>query len=93
MRSKLIFWNDEIQIFEHAYHFIGGKLDGEIASVVLSAASFYDRKTKSFIPVERLADLLGIEAVSPPATPRIENFIAAYKAFREAAKPDAASAN
>ncbi|MEM7058703.1 MAG: thioesterase family protein [Pseudomonadota bacterium] len=88
LRSRLIFWNDEIQIFEHAYHFIGGKLDGETASVVLSAASFYDRKAKTFISAEILADLLGIDPTSPPMTPRIERFISSYKAFRDAARPD-----
>lgn len=87
LESRLIFWNDEIQIFEHAYRFVGGRFDGEFASVVLSAAAFYDRKNKAFIPAERLFTLLGKQAVSPPMTPRIERFIETYKSFREDAKP------
>ena len=83
LESRLIFWNDEIQIFEHAYRAVGGRLDGQIAAVVLSAAAFYDRKAKAFIPAEQLFDLLGVKAISPPMTPRIEQFIKSYKAFRQ----------
>ena len=89
LESRLIFWNDEIQIFEHAYRFVGGRFDGEYASVVLSAAAFYDRTNKAFIAAERLFALLGKEAKSPPMTPRIERFIESYKAFKEDARPEA----
>ncbi|MEL7469701.1 MAG: hypothetical protein AAFN27_14695, partial [Pseudomonadota bacterium] len=61
--------------------------DGQIASVVLSAAAFYDRKEKAFVPAERLFDLLGITPDSPPMTARIERFISSYKAFKDDARP------
>ena len=88
LRTKLIFWNDEIQIFEHAYFFVGGKMDGQPAAVVLSAAAFYDRKARTFIPAERLFNLIGVQAAAPLATPRIERFIDAYKAFRDATQSE-----
>lgn len=87
LESRLIYWDDEIQIFEHAYRMVGGAFDGQIASVVLSAAAFYDRKEKAFVPAERLFDLLGITPDSPPMTARIERFISSYKAFKDDARP------
>lgn len=92
LRTQLIYWNDEIQIFEHAYYFVGGKMGGQQAAVLLVAAGFYDRKAKAFVPAQRQFELIGINPPAPILTPRIERFIAAYKAFREEARPEALAA-
>ncbi|MEO1532617.1 MAG: thioesterase family protein [Pseudomonadota bacterium] len=92
LTSQIIWWDDEIQVFEHAFRPIGGRHDGEIAAVILCVASMYDRRAKRFIPPGEMLETLDWVAESPAITPRIAAFVADYRAFRQESRAQAIAA-
>lgn len=92
LTSQLLYWDDDIQIFEHVFRPVGGRHDGEIAASILCAASFYDRKAKAFVKPDALARASGWANESPPLTPRLKAFIDSYRAAKADARGHAIAA-
>ena len=84
--SQIIYWDSEIQVFEHSYYPIGGRNDGELAATILCVASMYDRKARRFVSPAETLDAIGWSDQSPPITPRISAFLEDYRKFKAEAR-------
>lgn len=88
LTSQIVFWNDDVQIFEHVFRPASGRYAGQVAASILCVAAMYDRKNKAFVPAQQLLDVLGWTDDSPPPTQRVDDFIRSYQAFRATAKAE-----
>ena len=69
-------------IIEQRFVIASGARTGEAAAVALVRAGLYDRRARSFVPVERLLGDLGLDLQSPAMSPEVAAFMAAEGALR-----------
>jgi acyl-CoA thioesterase FadM len=85
LETRIVGWTDTISIVEQTFVIVSGAHRGTVAARALVKAGFYDRRSRSFVPVVKLIQALGVsaeEAVSPPLTPEVEAFLAADRSLR-----------
>jgi len=85
LESRIVTWFDSQVVIEH--RLVSRARDGSLIlnAISLVRAGLYDRKGKSFVPMERLLEELGIQAVAPEATPEIEAFLTSEETLKRAA--------
>eukprot|EP00913_Durusdinium_trenchii_P027013 g25348.t1 len=81
LETRLMFWDETRFVIEHRFLEHG---TGTVAAIALVLAGFYDRKQRAFVSVEKLRDVVGIEAGPPPMTAEVEAFLGAEDALRRA---------
>lgn len=86
IETRIVAWTETFVVMEHRV-LTGGRAGRDIVSAVaLASTGLYDRKTKSFVPVERLFAEIGLAvSPSPEPTPDVAAFLAAEEALRQAA--------
>jgi acyl-CoA thioesterase FadM len=85
LESRIVAWGDAWIVMEQRM-VSRSRNGGEIVNAVaLVRAGLYDRRTKSFVTVERLFDVLGTRADSPEPGPDVVAFLAAEEAMKKAA--------
>jgi acyl-CoA thioesterase FadM len=80
LQTRLLFWDDTRIVIEHR---LSIPRTDTVAAVALVQAGLYDRKRKSFVPVETLMRLAGVVAERPVMTPAVEAFLATDSALRQ----------
>ncbi|GJD93202.1 thioesterase family protein [Methylobacterium iners] len=80
LETRLRFWDERRFVMEHRMLME----DDTVAAVALVQAGLYDRRTRTFIPVAKLLQLVGASAESPPLAPEIEAFLTAEDTLRRA---------
>lgn len=85
LESRIVTWAEGWVVIEH--RLISRSRDGRpiLAAIALVRAGLYDRKAKSFIPVQRMFQEIGIHAEAPEATPEVAAFLAAEEALKMSA--------
>jgi acyl-CoA thioesterase FadM len=83
LETRILAWAEASVVMEQLFIFAVGPRAGEVAARALFKGGLYDRKARTFVPVSRLMEELGVFAESPPATPEIEAFLKADNALRE----------
>jgi len=84
LETKLLAWSDVTVVMEQILRFSSGPRAGQVASRALFKGGLYDRKTKTFLPISRLMQEIGVEVEQPPMTPDVEAFLKADEAIRAA---------
>ena len=77
LETRLISWDKTLVVMEQTFIVDGGTRDGQVAARALFKGGLYDRSTKTFVPVARLMEMIGVSAESPAPTPEIEAFLKA----------------
>jgi acyl-CoA thioesterase FadM len=86
IETRIVAWTDTFVIMEHRVLKVGRAGRDIVSAVALASTGLYDRRAKSFVPVERLFAELGLVAVpSPEPRPDVAAFLAAEEAFKQAA--------
>ena len=85
LETRLLHWDATRVVMEH--RLIAAGTD-TIAAIALVQAGLYDRKRRSFVPVHRLMEAIGVVAHSPQATPEVEAFLSAGDTLRRATASD-----
>jgi acyl-CoA thioesterase FadM len=86
LETRIVAWAETWFVIEHRV--LATARDGSdlLAAIALVRAGLYDRREKSFVPVDRMFAEIGIASMPSPApTPEIEAFIAAEEALKQAA--------
>ena len=89
LETRVRYWADSVIVMEHRFRFTKGNRKGAIAATALMKAGFYDRKEKSFVPVQRIMDELELTAESPRATAEITALLAMEETIRDTDRADA----
>ena len=83
LETHLVAWAEASVVMEQVFIFASGSRQGEVAARALFKGGLYDRRARTFVPVTRLMEELGVFAESPPPGPDIEAFLKADNALRE----------
>ena len=82
IETRLVCWHEASVVMEQRFLFAGGARDGELAASALFLGGLYDRKARTFVPVRRLMEEVGVTAESPEPGPDVVAFLAAHDALR-----------
>ena len=86
IETRIVAWTETFVVMEHRVLTIGKGGRDILSAIALARTGLYDRKTKSFVPVERLFAEIGLAAMqSPDPSPDVAAFLAAEDALRQAA--------
>ena len=86
IETRIVAWDETFIVMEHRVLTTGKGGRESLSAIALARTGLYDRKTRSFVPVERLFAEIRLTAVaSPEPTPEIAAFLAAEEALRQAA--------
>ena len=85
LESRILTWLEGHVVIEH--RLLSRARDGSqiLNAIALVRAGLYNRKAKSFVPMERLFSEIGIEAAAPEAAPEVEAFLTAEETLKRAA--------
>lgn len=85
IETRLATWAETYLVVEQ--RIVSRSRTGEpvVNAVALVRVGLYDRKTRSFVAVERMMQEVGVALVSPEPTPEVEAFLAAEAALKQAA--------
>jgi acyl-CoA thioesterase FadM len=86
LETRIVAWAETWFVVEH--RLVTAARDGSdiLSAVALVRAGLYDRREKSFVPVARMFEEIGIAgATSPQASPEVAAFLAAEQALKQAA--------
>lgn len=81
LETRLVFWDDTRFVIEHR---LINRKSGAVAAIALVLAGLYDRKRKSFVPVETLIEVSALDVEPPVMTAEVEAFLVAEGILREA---------
>lgn len=84
IETTILCWGESWLVMQHRV--LAEARDGSeiVAAVALSRGALYDKAGKSFVPVARLLDELGVAAESPAPSPEVAAFLASEEAMRSA---------
>lgn len=91
LETRVRYWADSVIVMEHRFRFTKGNRKGAIAATALIKGGFYDRKQKSFVPVQRILEELNVTEGSPPAEPEITALLETEETIRRSDRSDAES--
>jgi len=83
--TRIVAWSDTIGVMEQTFVLQSSAGREVIAARALVKAGFYDRQTRSFVPIKRLIEALGVPpeaSISPRPSPEVEAFLAADRSLR-----------
>jgi acyl-CoA thioesterase FadM len=82
LETRLLAWTDVTVVMEQVLRFSAGPRSGQVASRAMFKGGLYDRRTKAFVPIDRLLREIGADVEQPPLTPDVEAFLKADEAIR-----------
>ncbi len=82
LETRLINWDKTLVVIEQTFFIDAGHRDGQVAARALFKGGLYDRNTKTFVPMTRLMEIIGVMAESPAPTPEVEAFLKADAELR-----------
>jgi acyl-CoA thioesterase FadM len=85
LETRMVTWADTSLVMEQ--RLVSRSKTGEeiVNAVALVRVGLYDRKSRSFIPVERMMREIGVSLPSPEPSPEVAAFLAAEAAMKRAA--------
>ncbi|MCB8822755.1 thioesterase family protein [Microvirga rosea] len=85
LETRIVTWAETWVVMEH--RLISKSRDGSpvINAIALVRAGIYDRRARSFVPVDRLFEAVGLRAEPPEPSPEVAAFLAAEEALKNAA--------
>jgi acyl-CoA thioesterase FadM len=86
LETRLVSWDATLVVMEQTFLIDGGTRDGQIAAQALFKGGLYDRKARSFVPIARLMQSIGVSAVSPRPTPEVAAFLKADAELKQAGR-------
>ncbi|WP_439500281.1 acyl-CoA thioesterase [Bosea sp. (in: a-proteobacteria)] len=84
IETAILCWTESWLVMQHRVVSRGRDGSEIVAAVALVRAALYDRGDKSFVPVARLMEEMGLSVESPPASPEVAAFLASEEAMRQA---------
>lgn len=81
LETQLLYWDDTRFVIEQRFVF---RKTNTLAATALVQAGLYDRKRRSFVPVQAMFEAVGIDLERPAITAEVEAFLAAGNAMRQA---------
>lgn len=86
VETRIVAWTGTFVIMEHRVLMAGRTGRDIVSAVALASTGLYDRKAKSYVPVERLfAEIGRAVSPSPEPTPDVAAFLASEDALKQAA--------
>lgn len=82
LETRIVTWTRTRVVIEHRMIGRSGNGRDVVNAVALVRAGLYDRKAKSFIPIERLFAEIGPSVAAPEPTPDVTAFLAAEEAMK-----------
>jgi acyl-CoA thioesterase FadM len=85
LETRIVTWFEGQVVMEH--RLVSKGRDGQpvLNAIALVRAGLYDRKSRSFIPMERMLKEIGEDALAPEASPEVRAFLAAEETLKMAA--------
>ncbi|WP_243375521.1 thioesterase family protein [Microvirga solisilvae] len=85
LETRILTWSEGHVVMEH--RLVSKARDGKpiLNAIALVRAGLYDRKARSFVPMERLMGEIGLEAQPPEAAPEVQAFLDAEETLKNAA--------
>lgn len=85
LETRIVTWAESWVVMEH--RLLSTSRDGTpiLAAIALVRAGLYDRQARSFVPVDRMFQAIGIHAEAPEASSEVAAFLAAEEALKNAA--------
>lgn len=75
--TRILWWDEASLVMEQVFLIVDGPRAGQIAARALFKGGLYDRRAKSFLPMARLMQEIGVTAVSPEPSTDVAAFLAA----------------
>lgn len=85
LETRILWWAKTHFVMEHRMIAQSPGGGDQIAAIALMLGGLYERANRRFVPVDELMQAIGVQAVSPPATPEIEAFLEAEQALKRSA--------
>lgn len=85
LETRLVTWSEEHVVMEHRLVSKGRDGSPVLNAIALVRAGLYDRKGKSFVPMERLLAEIGITVEPPAASPEVLAFLNSERTLKQAA--------
>ena len=85
LQTRVVAWSEATMVMEHRVVTRGRDGAEILSAIALVKAGLYDRRTKSFVPVDRILAEIGVEAEPPEPGPEVAAFLAADEALKQAA--------
>ncbi len=82
LETRLLAWTDVTVVMEQVLRFSTGPRSGQVASRAMFKGGLYDRRTKAFLPIERLLQEVGADVTAPPIAPDVEAFLRSDELIR-----------
>jgi acyl-CoA thioesterase FadM len=85
LETRIVTWFEGQVVIEH--RLVSRSKDGSpiLNAISLVRVGLYDRKAKSFVPMERMLQELGSHAVAPDAPPEVAAFLASEETLKRTA--------
>ncbi len=85
LETRILTWSESHVVMEH--RLVSQAKDGSpiLNAIALVRAGLYDRRERTFIPMERLLSEIGLQAEAPLAVPEVEAFLRAEETLKSAA--------
>ncbi len=82
LETRLLAWTDVTVVMEQVLRFSTGPRCGQVASRAMFKGGLYDRRTKAFLPIDRLLQEIGADVMAPPIPPDVEAFLRSDEMIR-----------
>lgn len=82
LETRLLTWDETQVVMEQLFVLEGGPRDGQLAARALFKGGIYDRAGRVFVPIARLMQEIGADAIAPTPTPEVAAFLAADDTLR-----------
>jgi acyl-CoA thioesterase FadM len=84
LKSRILCWSDTWAVIEHRLVSRRDSREEVVNAVALVRVGLYDRKARAFVPIQRMMDVMGVEAKSPPPSSEVQAFLDAEDAMKRA---------
>ena len=85
LETRILTWSEGQVVMEHRLVSEGWDGSPILNAIALVRVGLYDRGEKTFIPMGRLLDEIGLQAEAPEAAPEVEAFLRAEETLKKAA--------
>ncbi|HEU6442545.1 MAG TPA: thioesterase family protein [Microvirga sp.] len=85
LETRILTWSETHVVMEH--RLASRRRDGTriVNAIALVMAGLYDRASRTYVPMERLLDEIGLAAEPPEAAPEVQAFLHAEETLKRAA--------
>lgn len=85
LETRILTWSEGHVVMEHRLMSKGRDGKPILNAIALVRVGVYDRREKGFVPMSRMLEEIGLEAVAPEAAPEVEAFLRAEETLKRAA--------